>query len=109
MPANFFFRDLGLIRHWSVMRAVTDGLESTPKKLPAWLLYDARGAQLFESITRTPDYYLTRTEASILTGRRTDLAEIIDARTCSSWNTAQARCARSDCCWPRRCRPATWR
>jgi dimethylhistidine N-methyltransferase len=80
VPANFFFRDLGLIRQGSLLQAVTAGLESTPKKLPAWLLYDARGAQLFESITRTPDYYLTRTEASILASRRTDLAEIIDAR-----------------------------
>ena len=77
-PANFLFRDLALIRHWSVMRAVTEGLQSSPKKLPAALFYDARGAQLFESITRTPEYYLTRTEASILTGRKQELAEIID-------------------------------
>ena len=81
MPANFFFRDLGLMRPSSVLRAVLDGFEATPKWLPAWLLYDARGAQLFESITRTQDYYVTRTEASILTGRRADLAALIDART----------------------------
>jgi dimethylhistidine N-methyltransferase len=77
-PANFLFRDLAQIRHWSVMRAVTEGLQSSPKKLSAALFYDARGAQLFESITRTPEYYLTRTEASILTARKQELAEIID-------------------------------
>ena len=77
-PANFFFRDLALIRHWSVKRAVTEGLQSSPKKLPAALFYDARGAQLFESITRTPEYYPTRTEAAILAGRKRELAEIID-------------------------------
>jgi dimethylhistidine N-methyltransferase len=80
VPANFVFRDLGLIRP-SVLQAVTEGLESTPKRLPAWLLYDARGAQLFEFITRTQDYYVTRTEALILAGRRCDLAGLIDART----------------------------
>ena len=47
--ANFFFRDLGLIRPASVLNAVTAGFESAPKSLPAWLLYDARGAQLFDS------------------------------------------------------------
>lgn len=81
VPANFLFRDVALIRPWSIQRAVMEGLESAPKRLPAALLYDARGAQLFESITRTPEYYLTRTEASILAGRRADLARIIDART----------------------------
>jgi dimethylhistidine N-methyltransferase len=77
-PANFLFRDLALTRHWSVMRAVTEGLQSSPKKLPAALFYDARGAQLFESITHTPEYYLTRTEAAILAGRKQELAELID-------------------------------
>ena len=80
-PANFIFRDLAPIRQWSLLSAVTEGLECTPKRLPPALFYDARGAQLFESISRSPDYYLTRTEASILAGRRTDLAEIIDPGT----------------------------
>ena len=81
VPKNFFFRDLGLIRPASVLSAVMAGFESAPKSLPAWLLYDTRGAQLFESITRTADYYVTRTEAAILGGRRRDLADLIDAHT----------------------------
>jgi L-histidine N-alpha-methyltransferase len=43
------------------------GLTATPKSLPAKYFYDARGSQLFEQITRLPEYYLTRTEEAILT------------------------------------------
>ncbi len=39
---------------------------SRPKWLPAWLFYDAAGSQLFTQITELPEYYLTRTERSIL-------------------------------------------
>jgi dimethylhistidine N-methyltransferase len=43
------------------------GLTREPKRLPARLFYDAAGSALFEEITRLPEYYLTRTEAAILT------------------------------------------
>jgi L-histidine N-alpha-methyltransferase len=42
------------------------GLTSTPKTLPPKYFYDARGSQLFEAITRLPEYYQTRTETAIL-------------------------------------------
>lgn len=45
--------------------AVSEGLMSMPKWLPAWLFYDAAGSQLFSQITELPEYYLTRTERSI--------------------------------------------
>jgi L-histidine Nalpha-methyltransferase len=45
---------------------VVHGLTSRPKTLPCKLLYDDRGSQLFEEITRLPEYYLTRTELGIL-------------------------------------------
>ena len=44
---------------------VVEGLTNRPKRLPAWLFYDAAGSQLFEEITGLPEYYLTRTERSI--------------------------------------------
>ena len=44
---------------------VERGLTSTPKSLPPRLFYDARGSELFEAITRLPEYYLTRTERAI--------------------------------------------
>jgi L-histidine Nalpha-methyltransferase len=42
------------------------GLTSRPKTLPCKLFYDDRGSQLFEEITRLPEYYPTRTEFGIL-------------------------------------------
>ena len=44
---------------------VVDGLTVTPKWLPPRLFYDARGSELFEEITRLPEYYLTRAEREI--------------------------------------------
>jgi len=45
---------------------VRDGLLGQPKTLPCTYFYDARGSQLFEKICSLPEYYLTRTEDSIL-------------------------------------------
>ena len=53
--------------HTSAMaEAVLRGLTQEPKALPPWLFYDALGSELFEQITDLPEYYLTRTERSIL-------------------------------------------
>lgn len=45
---------------------VLSGLRSNPKTLPPKLFYDARGAELFEQICDLPEYYLTRSELTIL-------------------------------------------
>lgn len=45
---------------------VIAGLSSNPKTLPSKYFYDARGSQLFEEITRQPEYDLTRTELALL-------------------------------------------
>jgi L-histidine N-alpha-methyltransferase len=45
--------------------AVSEGLTSRPKWLPAWLFYDDAGSELFNQITELPEYYLTRTERAI--------------------------------------------
>jgi L-histidine N-alpha-methyltransferase len=50
----------------TLYREVVRGLQATPRRLPAKLFYDARGAELFEAITRLPEYYPTRTELGIL-------------------------------------------
>lgn len=49
-----------------VAEAVRTGLAARPRRLPAWLFYDAEGSRLFERITELPEYYLTRTERGIL-------------------------------------------
>jgi L-histidine Nalpha-methyltransferase len=45
---------------------VRRGLTVTPKWLPPKWFYDARGSELFERITRLPEYYPTRTEHALL-------------------------------------------
>ena len=45
---------------------VLQGLSQPQKSLPCKWLYDEYGAMLFEEITQTPEYYLTRTETRLL-------------------------------------------
>ena len=47
-------------------RSTAAGLACTPPRLECRFLYDAQGSILFEQITQQPEYYLTRTESSIL-------------------------------------------
>jgi L-histidine N-alpha-methyltransferase len=49
------------------------GLRASPKDLPPKWFYDARGSDLFDEITRLPEYYPTRTERSILLERTADI------------------------------------
>ncbi|HEX5493852.1 MAG TPA: L-histidine N(alpha)-methyltransferase [Mycobacteriales bacterium] len=51
------------------------GLTSTPKALPPKWFYDEAGGQLFEEITRLPEYYPTRAEREILSARSAAIAE----------------------------------
>lgn len=53
---------------------VLDGLTVTPKWLPPRLFYDARGSELFEEITRLPEYYLTRAEREIFERHADEIA-----------------------------------
>ncbi|MBB3601463.1 L-histidine N-alpha-methyltransferase [Mycolicibacterium sp. BK556] len=45
---------------------VRNGLTQTPKSLPPKWFYDVVGSDLFDQITRLPEYYPTRAEAEIL-------------------------------------------
>jgi dimethylhistidine N-methyltransferase len=56
---------------------VIGNLSQHPKKLSPKYFYDATGSELFEAITRLPEYYPTRTELSILTERGGEIAKII--------------------------------
>ncbi|UQA91708.1 L-histidine N(alpha)-methyltransferase [Streptomyces halobius] len=60
---------------------VADGLSRTPKQLPPKWFYDARGSELFEEITRLPEYYPTRAEREILLTRSAHVAAATGART----------------------------
>lgn len=60
---------------------VRAGLTATPKTVPPKYFYDARGSELFDEITRLPEYYLTRAETAIL---RRHAGEIAARSRCES-------------------------
>jgi L-histidine N-alpha-methyltransferase len=60
---------------------VRNGLTSHPKALPPKYFYDDRGSQLFDEITRLPEYYLTRCEREILDHRAGEIARTTQAQT----------------------------
>jgi L-histidine N-alpha-methyltransferase len=60
---------------------VLTGLTATPKTLPPKWFYDARGSELFEAITRLPEYYPTRAEREVLAARADEIAELTGAHT----------------------------
>jgi L-histidine Nalpha-methyltransferase len=57
------------------------GLWQDPPVLPAKWLYDKRGSELFDEITRLPEYYPTRRETEILRAHSDDIAAASAART----------------------------
>jgi L-histidine N-alpha-methyltransferase len=64
-------------RYLDDLRAdVRAGLTATPKTLPPKYFYDARGSELFDDITRLPEYYLTRAETAILERHAAEIARL---------------------------------
>ncbi|MBX9739085.1 MAG: L-histidine N(alpha)-methyltransferase [Beijerinckiaceae bacterium] len=55
--------------------AVIEGLGKTKKSLPCRFFYDAAGSEIFERITREPEYYPTRTEAALIAESAARIAE----------------------------------
>ena len=60
---------------------VRAGLTRSPKELPPKWFYDDRGSELFDEITRLPEYYPTRAERSILVARAPEIAAVTGADT----------------------------
>ena len=65
----------------ALRRDVRDGLTQTPKTLPPKWFYDSVGSDLFDQITRLPEYYPTRTEAQILRERSAEITAAAGADT----------------------------
>ncbi|MDA8017063.1 MAG: L-histidine N(alpha)-methyltransferase [Thermoanaerobaculia bacterium] len=63
-----------------ILREVLDGLRSKPKSIHPKFLYDERGSQLFDRITKTPEYYPTRTELRILEQHGDDMGRLLGPR-----------------------------
>ena len=58
-----------------------EGLTISPKDLPPKWLYDTRGSDLFDQITRLPEYYPTEAERSILLAYAPDIVARAQAHT----------------------------
>lgn len=76
--------DVHLDEGWharSLADEVRSGLTARPKRLsPRWL-YDDRGSELFDQITRLPEYYPTESEREILLRFSDEIAEVTRAET----------------------------
>lgn len=60
------------------LRADAVSLWADPPTLPTKWLYDERGSNLFDEITRLPEYYPTRRETEILAAHSVDIARRTD-------------------------------
>ena len=57
------------------------GLCQSQAQVSPKFFYDSLGSCLFDAICELPEYYPTRTEATILLANRSDIAEAVLART----------------------------
>src|SRR5690242_17410812 len=73
LPADFADR--------SLREDVLAGLTATRKWLPPKWFYDKVGSELFEEITRLPEYYPTRTERAILAENAEEIVRLSGTRT----------------------------
>jgi L-histidine N-alpha-methyltransferase len=60
-------------------QAVLAGLTRRPCSIPCRFFYDARGSELFEEITKLPEYYPTRAETALLEAHRAEIAALVGA------------------------------
>jgi L-histidine Nalpha-methyltransferase len=68
-------------RRAALERDALVGLSLEPKDLPPKWFYDERGSELFEEITRLPEYYLTDREREILGRHAGDIVASVHADT----------------------------
>jgi L-histidine N-alpha-methyltransferase len=68
-------------RRAALERDVLEGLTKSQKSLPPVWFYDERGSELFDEITRLPEYYLTRAERAILTRHALEITAAAEADT----------------------------
>jgi L-histidine N-alpha-methyltransferase len=63
----------------SMAADVRAGLLSEPMELPPKYFYDTRGSELFDAITRLPEYYPTRCERQIINRNAAEIARVTGA------------------------------
>lgn len=83
LPAGYFTD--------SLHADVRAGLAERPRTLPPKWFYDKRGSDLFEEITRLPEYYPTRAEQEILVRRAPEIAALTRAATLVELGSGSSR------------------
>jgi uncharacterized SAM-dependent methyltransferase len=68
-------------RRQALYEATARALRGDVKQLPTVWLYDEVGSQLYERITRLPEYYLPRREGEILRAHVAEIAGRTQTRT----------------------------
>ncbi len=71
--------------------SVIEGLSKPRKSLSCRFFYDARGSELFEEITRLPEYYPTRTEIAILDAHAAEIASVNDGAVLVEFGSGSSR------------------
>ena len=69
---------------WAASSLVNDvrrGLATQPRTLPPKWLYDDRGSDLFDQITRLPEYYPTEAERALLVAHADEIVQLSGADT----------------------------
>jgi L-histidine Nalpha-methyltransferase len=65
----------------TMLEEIRAGLKKIPKQISAKYFYDERGSELFNLITRHPDYYLTQAEMEILQTCKNELTSFLQVPT----------------------------
>ncbi len=81
MPALRFY-DLYTANPSSIRAELSHGLHSAQAHTSPKYLYDSLGSRLFDAITKLPEYYPTRTEATIFKAQRDVLSRTLPQGAC---------------------------
>jgi L-histidine N-alpha-methyltransferase len=68
-------------RRREILADVRETLFRSPRELSPKYFYDERGSELFEEITRLPEYYVTRAEREILVARAGEIVDVVRPHT----------------------------
>ncbi|RYF64399.1 MAG: L-histidine N(alpha)-methyltransferase, partial [Comamonadaceae bacterium] len=63
--------------HYPLHLDIIQGLSRHPASISPKYFYDQRGSELFEEITRVPEYYPTRTENALMQAHGEDIARTV--------------------------------
>ncbi|WP_131780996.1 L-histidine N(alpha)-methyltransferase [Legionella gresilensis] len=68
-------------RNKTILTDILNGLTSEKKFISSKYFYDEQGSELFNKITRHPDYYLTNCELEILQNHKAEIADLLNQQS----------------------------